>query len=174
MSGVRTVGLAISFGLLGCSGADRCDSDALYSIHLCSGPTESIGCIDLPFEGTVPYLADRGEPRWDSVVVAMPLGTSVPERAMVELYDRLGNERFEAASTFIPETRLDLAATCSFTAVRYDLESFPYDRTLIVHRLSSAPPGLIHLGAPSFVSTFDGERAFTVTVILEPETGGSP
>jgi hypothetical protein len=133
-------------------------------------PLESIHCIEPSWGGAVPYLADRGEPRWDSIVVVMPLDTPEPERALVELYDRWGRERVETASTFIPETRLDLASTCSFTAVRYDLEAFPYDRTLLVHRLSSAPPGLTHVDGHGFVSMFDGERALSFTVILEPET----
>ncbi|MDQ3030815.1 MAG: hypothetical protein M3Y87_00195 [Myxococcota bacterium] len=84
-----------------------------------------------------------------------------PEREMVEFFD--GETPLEIAGVFRPDVAAP--ADCFVAVIEYDIEFLPDGEYLMVHRRSSAPPGLRYGHEPW--SMFEGEEAVLTRLILD-------
>lgn len=105
---------------------------------------------------------------WEYVVVLLPPDRGPPVRPFVELYDTSG-ARLTVAEP--PPVLLRRHLSCVLdNSVWYDIRALSGETVELVHRLASAPTGLVGTHLPGDVSVFEGEPAL-ITTLLPSSTG---
>ena len=147
---------------------------------LLMGACEELACCGNSINNHYLVSTNLGTPAWNGITTDSGGGDpdfvevlfaerATPTVEMIEIYD--GPTRLAIPGTLARDLGDDHG--CAHYGLRYDLRSLPNGEYLLVHRTSSAPPGMVLIeGEARYLTTYDGEPAL-VTTLLRDDVGVS-